>query len=143
MVQAAAVAVSTELGPCCAGVLARQASAASSQLLREELASLNAAGCFRGMGAHMRGLQTSAAPLEAFNVNVPPMGESITEGTIANVLKKEGDPVKEDDVIAQIETDKVRRRVQGGGPGLRAQALAGQGQGAQAQTCAVGPPVPP
>ncbi|KXZ54665.1 hypothetical protein GPECTOR_4g731 [Gonium pectorale] len=35
------------------------------------------------------------------------MGESITEGTIANVLKQAGDTIKEDDVIAQIETDKV------------------------------------
>lgn len=35
------------------------------------------------------------------------MGESITEGTIATVLKKPGDYVQNDDVIAQIETDKV------------------------------------
>lgn len=35
------------------------------------------------------------------------MGESVSEGTIAAVLKKTGDTIKEDDVIAQIETDKV------------------------------------
>ena len=35
------------------------------------------------------------------------MGESITEGTIAEILKKEGDTVEEDETIAQIETDKV------------------------------------
>ncbi|MEW5303714.1 MAG: hypothetical protein WDW36_006379 [Sanguina aurantia] len=35
------------------------------------------------------------------------MGESVTEGTIAAILKNQGDAVKEDDVIAQIETDKV------------------------------------
>lgn len=35
------------------------------------------------------------------------MGESITEGTVATILKKTGDTVVEDDVIAQLETDKV------------------------------------
>ena len=35
------------------------------------------------------------------------MGESITEGSIAEILKKEGEPVSMDEVIAQIETDKV------------------------------------
>lgn len=35
------------------------------------------------------------------------MGDSITEGTVAAVEKQPGDPVKEDDVLLQIETDKV------------------------------------
>ncbi|PNW85420.1 hypothetical protein CHLRE_03g185600v5 [Chlamydomonas reinhardtii] len=41
------------------------------------------------------------------DVVVPPMGESIKEGTIAAVLKQVGAAVREDEVIAQIETDKV------------------------------------
>ena len=35
------------------------------------------------------------------------MGESISEGTIAALLKQAGDAVEEDEAIAQIETDKV------------------------------------
>lgn len=35
------------------------------------------------------------------------MGESISEGSIASVLKKAGDKVEENETIAQIETDKV------------------------------------
>jgi 2-oxoglutarate dehydrogenase E2 component (dihydrolipoamide succinyltransferase) len=35
------------------------------------------------------------------------MGESITEGTVAAILKQPGDVVVEDEVIAQLETDKV------------------------------------
>jgi len=35
------------------------------------------------------------------------MGDSITEGTVAAVTKQTGDSVGEDDVVAQIETDKV------------------------------------
>jgi 2-oxoglutarate dehydrogenase E2 component (dihydrolipoamide succinyltransferase) len=33
--------------------------------------------------------------------------ESVADGTIANWVKKEGDQVKQDEVIAEIETDKV------------------------------------
>jgi 2-oxoglutarate dehydrogenase E2 component (dihydrolipoamide succinyltransferase) len=35
------------------------------------------------------------------------MGDSISEGTVAAVLKKAGEPVAVDEVVAQIETDKV------------------------------------
>ncbi|KAL0697637.1 hypothetical protein Bca4012_053759 [Brassica carinata] len=38
---------------------------------------------------------------------VPYMGESISDGTLATVLKKPGDRVEADEPIAQIETDKV------------------------------------
>merc|ERR1712195_267689 len=40
-------------------------------------------------------------------VVVPEMGESITEGTVSEILKGPGDVVAEDEVILQIETDKV------------------------------------
>ncbi|PAN06187.1 hypothetical protein PAHAL_1G245000 [Panicum hallii] len=38
---------------------------------------------------------------------VPFMGESVTDGTLANFLKKPGERVEADEPIAQIETDKV------------------------------------
>ena len=40
-------------------------------------------------------------------VKVPAVGESISEVTIANWLKKDGDPVKLDEVIAELESDKA------------------------------------
>lgn len=40
-------------------------------------------------------------------VAVPPMGDSITEGTIQTWLKKEGQQVVEDEVVCQIETAKI------------------------------------
>ncbi len=40
-------------------------------------------------------------------VKVPTVGESITEVTIANWLKKDGDVVKMDEVIAELESDKA------------------------------------
>jgi len=40
-------------------------------------------------------------------IKVPDLGESIDSATIGNVLKKSGDIVKKDELIAEIETDKV------------------------------------
>jgi 2-oxoglutarate dehydrogenase E2 component (dihydrolipoamide succinyltransferase) len=43
----------------------------------------------------------------ATDVEVPALGESITEGTLANWLKKPGEAVAADEPIAELETDKV------------------------------------
>lgn len=43
----------------------------------------------------------------ATDVKVPVLGESITEATIGEWLKQPGDPVKADEPIASLETDKV------------------------------------
>lgn len=43
----------------------------------------------------------------AQQVKVPAVGESITEVTIANWLKKDGDIVKQDEIIAELESDKA------------------------------------
>lgn len=40
-------------------------------------------------------------------IKVPPVGESITEVTLASWKKKDGDPVKMDEVIAELESDKA------------------------------------
>ena len=43
----------------------------------------------------------------ATQVKVPAVGESITEVTVANWLKNEGDVVKMDEVIAELESEKA------------------------------------
>ncbi len=40
-------------------------------------------------------------------VNMPQLGESVTEGTIARWLKAEGDEVEKDEPLCEIDTDKV------------------------------------
>src|SRR6267143_4154651 len=40
-------------------------------------------------------------------VKIPTVGESITEVTIANWLKNDGDVVKMDEVIAELDSDKA------------------------------------
>ena len=41
------------------------------------------------------------------DVIMPQMGESIAEGTVTKWLKKIGDPVKRDEPLFEISTDKV------------------------------------
>lgn len=43
----------------------------------------------------------------ATEVNVPTLGESIVEATVGEWLKQPGDPVKADEPIVSLETDKV------------------------------------
>ena len=40
-------------------------------------------------------------------IKSPTFPESVIDGTIANWIKQEGDTVSQDEVIAEIETDKV------------------------------------
>ena len=54
-----------------------------------------------------RPFHSSFQRLKVVVENVPALGESITEGTIASWAKSEGDSVAADDVIAIVETDKV------------------------------------
>ncbi len=42
-----------------------------------------------------------------YKVIVPPLGESVVEGTIVKWLKNEGDKVKADDALVEIMTDKI------------------------------------
>jgi 2-oxoglutarate dehydrogenase E2 component (dihydrolipoamide succinyltransferase) len=43
----------------------------------------------------------------SIEIKVPAMGESVTEATIARWLKNEGDAVKQDEPLVELETDKV------------------------------------
>src|SRR6202795_550532 len=43
----------------------------------------------------------------SIEIKVPAMGESVTEATIARWLKREGEAVKQDEPLVELETDKV------------------------------------
>ena len=43
----------------------------------------------------------------AFSVDMPALGESVTEGTVTNWLKQEGDTVEADEPLLEVSTDKV------------------------------------
>jgi pyruvate dehydrogenase E2 component (dihydrolipoyllysine-residue acetyltransferase) len=45
------------------------------------------------------------------DVIMPQLGETVTEGTVANWYKKVGDPVKADEPLFEVETDKVTTEI--------------------------------
>jgi 2-oxoglutarate dehydrogenase E2 component (dihydrolipoamide succinyltransferase) len=47
----------------------------------------------------------------SIEIKVPAMGESVTEATIARWLKREGEAVKQDEPLVELETDKVNIEV--------------------------------
>jgi 2-oxoglutarate dehydrogenase E2 component (dihydrolipoamide succinyltransferase) len=61
------------------------------------------------------------------NVLMPQLGETVTEGTVANWHKKVGDKVKADEIILDIETDKVSMEIPSPGDGFITQILVPEG----------------
>ena len=62
------------------------------------------------------------------DVQVPVLGESITEGTLAQWLKKPGEAVKADEPIASLETDKVTVEVPAPVAGVLSEQLVQEGE---------------
>ena len=64
---------------------------------------------------------------QTMDIKVPAMGESVTEGTLANWLVKLGQQVAQDDPIAEIETDKVAIEVPAPAAGVISEQLIKEG----------------
>jgi len=68
------------------------------------------------------------------DVIMPQMGESIAEGTLSRWLKQVGDPVKRDEPIFEISTDKVDAEIPASSAGVLAEILVQEGQTVPVQT---------
>src|SRR5881296_3151765 len=68
------------------------------------------------------------------DVLMPQMGESIAEGTVSKWLKKIGDPVKRDEPLFEISTDKVDAEIPAPAAGVLAEIKVQQGQTVPVQT---------
>jgi len=68
------------------------------------------------------------------DIKVPPMGESITEATLARWLKKEGDAVEMDEPLVELETDKVTLEVSSPATGVLSEVLVKQGETVEIDT---------
>jgi 2-oxoglutarate dehydrogenase E2 component (dihydrolipoamide succinyltransferase) len=64
----------------------------------------------------------------ALDIKVPEMGESISEATIISWTKNEGDSVEIDEILAELETDKVTMEVRAPGAGSLTKILKGAGE---------------
>src|SRR3954469_5096875 len=63
----------------------------------------------------------------ATNILMPALSPTMTEGTLARWLKKEGDEVKAGDIIAEIETDKATMEVEAVDEGVLGRILVSDG----------------
>ena len=63
----------------------------------------------------------------ATNILMPALSPTMTEGTLARWLKKEGDAIKAGDVIAEIETDKATMEVEAVDEGILGKILVDDG----------------
>ena len=64
---------------------------------------------------------------ETTDVMVPALGESVTEATVASWFKKPGDAVAVDEMLCELETDKVSVEVPAPVAGTLSQVIAAQG----------------
>ena len=62
------------------------------------------------------------------DIRVPPLGESVTEATVATWFKKVGDAVKVDEMLCELETDKVTVEVPAIAAGVLAEIVAKEGE---------------
>ena len=68
------------------------------------------------------------------NVIMPQMGESIFEGTITKWLKKVGEPVKRDEPLFEISTDKVDSEIPAPASGVLSEIRVNEGETVQINT---------
>jgi pyruvate dehydrogenase E2 component (dihydrolipoamide acetyltransferase) len=62
----------------------------------------------------------------AFSVQMPALGESVTEGTVTRWLKQEGDHVEVDEPLLEVSTDKVDTEIPSPAAGVLQRIVAGE-----------------
>jgi 2-oxoglutarate dehydrogenase E2 component (dihydrolipoamide succinyltransferase) len=61
-------------------------------------------------------------------IRVPPLGESVVEATVARWTKKEGESVTKDEVLVELETDKITVEVAAPASGTLGKVVKGEGE---------------
>src|SRR3954449_10509898 len=74
-------------------------------------------------------------------ITMPAMGESVTEGTVLEWLKQEGDHVEADEPLVEVSTDKVDAEVPSPAAGtlVKVRAQAGDTVGVGQVLCEISP----
>ncbi|WP_457645635.1 biotin/lipoyl-containing protein, partial [Profundibacter sp.] len=75
---------------------------------------------------------TPAEPASTVDVMVPTLGESVTEATVATWFKQVGDTVAQDEMLCELETDKVSVEVPAPAAGTLTEIIAPDGTTVQA-----------
>ena len=62
------------------------------------------------------------------DIMTPALGESVTEATVARWTKKPGEAVKKDEILVELETDKVSLEVASPADGVLSDIAANDGE---------------
>ena len=90
-----------------------------------------------GSGAKAAAPKKEAAPAKtstkasggtAMNIDVPNVGESVSEVTIASWMKQPGDAVAKDEAIVELETDKAAQELVAPAAGVMGEILVAEGE---------------
>ena len=76
--------------------------------------------------------KADAPKADTVDVMVPALGESVSEATVASWFKKPGDTVAVDEMLCELETDKVSVEVPSPASGILGEILAAEGATVQA-----------
>ncbi|MFD0886627.1 biotin/lipoyl-containing protein, partial [Streptosporangium algeriense] len=60
------------------------------------------------------------------SVQMPQLGESVTEGTVTRWLKKEGERVEADEPLLEVSTDKVDTEIPSPAAGILTKIIVGE-----------------
>jgi len=96
------------------------------------LANISEGGAATAAPAATKAEPAAAAPAaggdDAVKIMVPTLGESVTEATVGTWFKKVGDSVKADEMLCELETDKVSVEVPSPATGVITEILAADGE---------------
>ena len=120
--------VTVEVPSPVAGTLAEIVAAEGATVSTEALlAQIN-----EGATASAPAKSAPAPAAQTTAVMVPVLGESVTEATVSTWYKKPGDTVTQDEMLCELETDKVSVEVPAPAAGVLGQILAAEGSTVQA-----------
>ncbi len=114
-------------------LLANIVEAGSGEAKTEKTGQSNKAESDKGEEADAAAAgDEGGAQCEEVDVTVPTLGESVSEATIASWYKSEGDTVEADEMIAELETDKVSVEVPAPAAGTLTKLLKQEGETVEA-----------
>ncbi len=124
--------VTVEVPSPAAGVLADIVAAEGETVgVDALLANISEGGAVAASPAKAEAPAAAAAPSgdsgKSVDVMVPTLGESVSEATVSTWFKKVGDTVAQDEMLCELETDKVSVEVPAPAAGVLSEILAAEG----------------
>jgi 2-oxoglutarate dehydrogenase E2 component (dihydrolipoamide succinyltransferase) len=125
--------VTVEVPSPVAGTLAEIVAAEGATVNAEALlAQINEGAAASAPAAATPAESTAAPAAQTIAVMVPVLGESVSEATVSTWYKAPGDTVAQDEMLCELETDKVSVEVPAPAAGVLGQILAAEGSTVQA-----------